>query len=172
MQGQLKAAEQAARAALEFSRSPAALFVLAQILRMAEDPEGCAALLLEAQKLFPHDIPLAREALRAALDAGNWQGVIEAYEALPTSVAQDGRTSMLYANALLHLNQADAAEAVLLRGGGLVVGDIRECETSLTQLYLNVAAEKARQAGKNFDLETASVPKALDFRMFVKKSPT
>lgn len=172
VQGQLKAAEQAARAALEFSCSPAALFVLAQVLRMAGDLQGCAELLLEAQKQYPNDIPLAREALRAALEAGNWQGVVNTYEALPVSVAQDGRINMFYASALLQLGHPDAAEAVLLRDGGLVVGDIRECEFSLTQLYLNIAAEKARLAGKAFDPETAFVPKAFDFRMFVEKSPT
>ena len=146
--------------------------MLAQVLRMAGDLQGCAELLLEAQKQYPNDIPLAREALRAALEAGNWQGVVNTYEALPVSVAQDGRINMFYASALLQLGHPDAAEAVLLRDGGLVVGDIRECEFSLTQLYLNIAAEKARLAGKAFDPETAFVPKAFDFRMFVEKSPT
>lgn len=167
-QGQLEAAETAARAAVAFSRSAAALFVLAQTLRMKGDPQACAATLLEAQRLCPDDIPMARETLRAALQVNDLQAVIHTYETLPTAVTQDGRVSMLYALALLRQGDIDAAEAVLYRDGGLVVEDIRESEESLTELYLNIQCEKAKKTGQAFDPATATVPKQFDFRMFVE----
>lgn len=168
VQGQLETAKKAAQAAVAFSRSAAALFVLAEIQRMAGEQQACASTLLEAQSVCPDDIPLTREALRAALHVNDLQAVVRTYTTLPAAVAQDGRVSMLYALALLRQGEVDAAEAVLYRDGGLVVEDIRESEESLTELYLNIQCEKARKAGQTFDPTTASVPKAFDFRMFVE----
>ena len=168
VQGRLEDAKKAAQAAVAFSRSAAALFVLGEIQRMAGDQQACSATLLEAQELCPNDIPLAREALRAALHVDDLQAIVSIYDALPETVARDGRVSMLYALALLRQGKIDAAEAVLYRDGGLVVEDIRECEESLTELYLNIQYEEAKKLGQPFDPATAPVPKAFDFRMFVE----
>lgn len=161
-------AKEAALRALAFNRSVGALFVLAQAERLLGNEQAWADALLEAQILCPHDIPLVRETLAAALAAKKLQQLVDIYDALPEQVAKDGRISMLCACALVGLDRIDRAEQLLYRDGGLVVEDIRECEESLPQLYLDIERAKAERSGQHFDGDTAAVPAKFDFRMFVK----
>ena len=164
----IEQAKAAALQALKFSHSVGALFVLAQAERLLGNDPGWADALIEAQKLCSGDIPLVRETLAAALAANKLQQVVEIYENLPSNMAKDGRTSMLCACALVGMGEIDRAEQLLYRDGGLVVEDIRECEESLPQLYLNIERAKAQRAGRSFDRDIIKVPRQFDFRMFVK----
>lgn len=163
-----EAAKEAALRAVSFSRSVGALFVLAQAERLLGNVQGWADALLQAQKLCPNDVPLVRETFAAALAANKLQQMVDIYENLPENIGKDGRTSMLCACALAGLGQIDRAEELLYRDGGLVVEDIRECEESLPQLYLDIEKAKAQRAGLPFDPEAVTVPRQFDFRMFVK----
>ena len=161
-------AKEAALQAVGFSSSVGALFVLAQAERLLGNVQGWADALLQAQKLCPNDIPLVRETFAAALAADRLEQLVDIYEQLPKQIAKDGRTGMLCACALVRLGQIDRAEELLYRDGGLVVEDIRECEESLPQLYLDIEKAKAERSGLPFDEETVTVPRQFDFRMFVK----
>lgn len=166
---QIEEAKKAALRAVSFSRSVGALFVLAQSERLLKNEQGWAEAMLEAQAMCPEDISLARETMAAALAAKRYQDAVRVYEALPLQTAKDGRTSMLYACALVKLGDTAGAEKVLYRDGGLVVEDIREGEEFLSQLYLDVERAKAEQAGRPFDADTVTVPRKFDFRMFVNQ---
>lgn len=161
-------AKQAAQQALQYCRSVGALFVLAQAQRLLGNEKEWADCLLEAQAMCPNDIPLVRETMAAAVAAEAYQAAVGVYHSLKGRAAEDGRICMLYATALLRLGDADGAEAMLYRNGGIVVEDIRECEETLPQLYIDIQREKAMRAGQPFDPAKVTVPRKFDFRMFVE----
>lgn len=167
--GRLRDAGEAVAAALALRVTPTALFLRAQVERLNGDDRAAADSALEAHRLLPGDVSLARQAFAMALRAGMNDRVVAAYEASPAAVQADGRTAMTYAFALLRQGDTDRAEAVLMRDGGLSVTDIREGEISLTNLYLDIARARADAAGHAFDPAETDVPRRFDFRMFVPK---
>lgn len=167
--GRLRDAGEAVAAALALRVTPTALFLRAQVERLNGDDRVAADSALEAHRLLPGDVSLARQAFAMALRAGMNDRVVAAYEASPAAVQADGRTAMTYAFALLRQGDTDRAEAVLMRDGGLSVTDIREGEISLTNLYLDIARARADAAGHAFDPAETDVPRRFDFRMFVPK---
>lgn len=167
--GRLRDAGEAVAAALALRVTPTALFLRAQVERLNGDDRAAADSALEAHRLLPGDVSLARQAFAMALRAGMNDRVVAAYEASPAAVRADGRTAMTYAFALLRQGDTDRAEAVLMRDGGLSVTDIREGEISLTNLYLDIARARADAAGRAFDPAETDVPRRFDFRMFVPK---
>lgn len=167
--GRLPDAGEAVAAALALRVTPTALFLRAQVERLNGDDRAAADSALEAHRLLPGDVSLARQAFAMALRAGMNDRVVAAYGASPAAVQADGRTAMTYAFALLRQGDTDRAEAVLMRDGGLSVTDIREGEISLTNLYLDIARARADAAGRAFDPAETDVPRRFDFRMFVPK---
>lgn len=168
-EGRLRDAGEAVDAALALRVTPTALFLRAQVERLRGDDRAAAGSALEAHRMLPGDVSLARQAFAMALRAGMNGETVAAYEAAPAAVQADGRTAMTYAFALLRRGDTDRAEAVLMRDGGLSVTDIREGEISLTNLYLDIARARATAAGLDFDPAKVRVPRRFDFRMFVPK---
>ena len=74
---------------------------------------------------------------------------------------------MLKACALLKLGDPEGSEALLMENGGLDVPDVREGETSVTQLWLDIQTAKARLRGEALDPADLCPPPALDFRAYV-----
>ena len=107
--------------------------------------------------------------LALALIAGLHDDIIAAYEKAPAAVRADGRVSMTYSFALLRTGKVAEAEAILLANGGLAVTDIREGETSLTNLYIEVQKAKAAAEGITLDEADIDVPRQFDFRMHMPK---
>jgi tetratricopeptide (TPR) repeat protein len=165
----LRDADEALTEAMNFAITPIALFLKAQIHRMKGDISTAADTALEAYRLLPSDVSLARQSLALALRAGKHDEIIKAYESAPANVQADGRVSMTYAFALLRTGNISAAEAILLRDGGLSVTDIREGEISLTSLYIEIQKAKAAAEGKSLEDADIDVPRQFDFRMFVPK---
>ena len=142
----LRDADEALTKALELAVTPIALFLKAQIFRMKGDMNAAATTAMEAYNLLPTDVSLCRQALALALIAGLHDDIIAAYEQAPAAVRADGRVSMTYSFALLRTGKVAEAEAILLANGGLAVTDIREGETSLTNLYIEVQKAKIGRA--------------------------
>ena len=165
----LRDADEALTKALELAVTPIALFLKAQIFRMKGDMNAAAATAMEAYALLPSDVSLCRQALALALIAGLHNEIITAYEQAPAAVRADGRVSMTYSFALLRTGKVAEAEAVLLANGGLAVTDIREGETSLTNLYIEVQKAKAAAEGITLDEADIDVPRQFDFRMHMPK---
>ncbi len=165
-------AAEALNCALTYRTTATALFLQAQLDRLAGDPASAASHALEAHRLLPDDLPLARQAFAQVLSAGAFGALTEAYEAAPASIRADGRTAMLYAFALLRLDRPEDAEAVLWRDGGLSITDIREGEVSLSNLYIEIQKAYADRQGGAFDPDEVEVPTQFDFRMKVPKKYT
>ncbi len=166
-EGNPKKAEDYIQKALSLRRTPAALSIFAQGCRLLGRNAEWAASLQEACEMLPADISLAREALAAALAVEHYDELIRLYENCENGVHQDGRSTMFYAFAFLRRGEIDRAETLLHREGGLVVADIREGETSITDLYLELEKAKANREGRPFDPDSIQIPKRFDFRMFV-----
>ena len=61
------------------------------------------------------------------------------------------------------------AMAILEDGGNyLAVPDIKEGETSLSDLWYYIEEQRAAKEGRSFDRDKVSPPYELDFRMFAK----
>ncbi len=75
-----------------------------------------------------------------------------------------GRVKIYIALAHCRLGHIEQAEAVLYEGGGIVLPDIREGERTITDLYLEIAGQKAARGGLPFDPDTAEVPPQFDYR--------
>ena len=165
----LRDADEALTKALELAVTPIALFLKAQIFRMKGDMNAAATTAMEAYNLLPTDVSLCRQALALALIAGLHNEIIAAYEQAPAAVRADGRVSMTYSFALLRTGKVAEAEAILLANGGLAVTDIREGETSLTNLYIEVQKAKAAAEGITLDEADIDVPRQFDFRMHMPK---
>ncbi len=165
----LRDADEALTEAMTFAVTPIALFLKAQIFRMMDDISTAADTAMEAYRLLPSDVSLARQSLALALRAGKHGEIIKAYESAPANVKADGRVAMTYAFALLRTDRITEAEAVLYREGGLSVTDIREGEVSLTSLYIEIEQAKAAAQGITLDPADIEVPRQFDFRMFVPK---
>ncbi len=165
----LRDADEAVTAAMSFAESSTALFLKAQIYRMQGDMAMAASTAHKAYKLLPTDLSLARQAFALMLTAGMHNEIIADYEAADQHIRMDGRVSMLYAFSLLRIGKVEEAEAVLTKGEGLSVTDIREGEISLTVLYLEIAEARAKAAGQDFDPADVNVPRRFDFRMNVPK---
>ena len=82
----------------------------------------------------------------------------------PEEVSSIGRVKIYIAKAYINLGNADAAEDIFYRDGGLVLPDIREGELIITDLYLRMLELRAKAAGEDFDRATAKVPPQFDYR--------
>ena len=74
-------------------------------------------------------------------------------------LSEDGRTRMYQASALLHTGQAAQARRLLCADGGLELPDLREGETTITELWLSLKDLPAENG------ETETLPSFFDFRL-------
>ena len=151
---------------LERCENPWALRCLA--LRNAADGQGdlAADQLLRAAEMKPIR-PLAVEAMEQLLSCRRWADILALYDRLSPALQADGRLQVYRAAALLRSGRIDAAEEVLR--GRIVLTDVREGNTLLTDLWFEAAA--LRRFGKAGPEEIAwaeshvTPPEHLDFRM-------
>ena len=154
-------AEQEYRLSLEKADNPWALRGLALL-----HPENAADLLLRAARMVLIR-PLAVEALEALLEEKRYRDILAFYDELPHSLKNDGRIKTCLIAALMRLGCVDEAEQALK--SGIVLTDIREGNTLLTDLWFELAA--IRHAGRADEdslawaAENAPPPGDLDFRM-------
>lgn len=106
-------------------------------LAVLDQLEGAASKaadqLLEAAELLP-DPSLALECGEALIEAGRWSDFIRFYDQLPEAVQKRGRLRALLARAKMEEGDLNKAQAILEEG--LVISDIREGETLLSDLWI------------------------------------
>ena len=165
----LEKAELNALKALEYRETPTALFILAQVKILLGDKDTACKLLIKACSILNTDLTLARESLRTLTDAKKYSEIISVYNSLAQDIKKDGRVTMYYCFGLLNIGEIDKSWEILNKDGGLVVCDIRETETSITDLYMDIVQAMANRDGKTLVREEIDVPKKFDFRMFQPK---
>ncbi|WP_457100752.1 DUF5107 domain-containing protein [Microbacterium sp. P5_E9] len=125
----------------------------------------------DALQLSPHSVPLAIEAIRTYLLAGQGVRACRAIESLPAEARVGGRVRLLEATARIAVGDLEGCRRII--DGGIEVADLREGESSLHALWWDLrTAEHARSAGISVSPELRArvaraepVPAVLDFRM-------
>ncbi len=159
-------AEKMLETSLEKERSPWALYALAILNRDAGNHEREVSYMLEAYRMVPKDVSLAKAVLRCLYENGKFVELKETYEGMSPDLREIPRCLVYYAFSLAEAGDIPGAEAILYEGGGLLVPDLRECETITLDLWYRIEEKKAEAAGESFDKESAVPPQFVDFRMF------
>ncbi len=134
------------------------------VKKVIGDAENASLHITNAAKMLPHDISIAKEAMEILVGAGKDSEAIELYASMPEEVRAIGRVRLYATMAHIHLGHIEEAEAVLWENGGLILPDIREGETIITELWLLIEEAKAKRDGTEFDRNTAKVPPIFDYR--------
>ena len=88
------------------------------------------------------------------------------YSEMSPEIKKEPRCKVYYAFALAELSDPDGAEKILYENGGLLLPDIRECETVTLDLWRAVQRARKRANGEPENIDDNSAPSFVDFRMF------
>lgn len=158
--------EQMLLISLEKKRSPWVLYALAILNRDADNHEKEVSYMLEAYRMVPGDISLAKATLRCLYENRKFAELKETYERMRTELREIPRCKVYYAFSLAEAGDIEGAEAILYENDGLLIPDLRECETITLDLWYRIEEKKAEEKGERFDRESAVPPRFVDFRMF------
>ena len=150
--------------------NPWALRNLAHLAQTEGKISAAADLLTEAHALHSALLPLAVEFARAMLEARRAKDLLHWIADMPATIQNAGRIQLLRIRALIGLERLDEAEEHLLQGIELV--DVREGETSLSDLWFTVQEKRVhRREGVPRDAALRArvrrefpPPRHLDFR--------
>ena len=159
-------AEQMLQRSLKVVPSPWTLYALAILYRDSGNHKKEVDYMLQAWNLIPNDVSLAKATLRCLYENRRFSKLKEVYESLPNELREEPRCKVYYGFALTDNGDIDGAEAILYEGNGLLIPDIRECETITLDLWYAIEKAKAKKEGKRFDEAKAKPPRFVDFRMF------
>lgn len=148
--GDLPAAETLYGASLAFHPSAWALRGLAHVLHERGMGRSAADTLREAVNLAPDQPTLRYEAIVAALETGDPKAALDLVDTAPPWLGSAGRLRLLTVRAALA--GGDRTRAAQVLSDGVEVPDLREGETSLSDLWHDVYPDQP-------------VPEQYDFRM-------
>lgn len=153
---------------MELRCNPGALFGLSVYYEISGDMASAADYALAASRMLPEDPSFAKAAAQRLLRAGQHQKLLKFLEERPW-LLESNRVKLIKACALLKVGDIEGSEALLMENGGLDVPDVREGETSVTQLWFDIQAAKADRTGTPYDPDTLIPPASLDFRAYIPK---
>ena len=104
-------------------------------------------------------VEFGRDYLQALCDLGLYEEALQALDRLDDTVQQDGHVQYCRAVALAHLGHLDEAEAMLLGDKSLVMDDLREGVTPLSDLWLYIHRCRTGEDGSGM------LPPQLDYTM-------
>ncbi|MBE6762115.1 MAG: DUF5107 domain-containing protein [Ruminococcaceae bacterium] len=159
-------AEKMLEKSVAIKESPWALYSLAILNRDGGNHKKEVELMLRASRLRPDDVSLAKEVLRSLYNNKDFENLSKVYENMPIKLKEEPRCMVYYAFALLNSGNISDAEKILYKDKGLLVPDIRECETITLDLWIALQKKKAEASGGSFDENNINPPTFVDFRMF------
>ncbi|MBE6911759.1 MAG: DUF5107 domain-containing protein [Ruminococcaceae bacterium] len=148
---------------LSLCESPWANYAMAIIQRNCGEDE--TEFMLKAYQMRSSDVSFAKALFKTLFTHENSNKTIELFSTSSLEIQSDARCLLYYAYALARVGRIEEAEDIICPDGGyLVVPDIRECELTITQLWVFI------QEQKGLTRETmGEIPRDLDFRMFAKR---
>ncbi len=159
-------AEQQLLRSIELIPSPWAYYALAILCRDNGEQEREVDYILKAWNLLPEDKSLVKATLRCLYENKKFKELKHVYDNLPEELQREPRCRVYYAFSLVDSGDVEEAEAILYDGGGILVPDLRECETITLDLWIAIERAKAFMNGTVFDEENMNPPRFADFRMF------
>jgi tetratricopeptide (TPR) repeat protein len=169
--GDQAGARQAWEKSLALSWTPWTARNLAHLSWNEGEVDQAADLLLAAQRAAPDILSLAVECGRCLLESGRPQDWLSVTQKMSASQRANGRLRLLEAQASLDVGDLDVVDKFF--NNNVVVADLREGESSLTDLWFQFQAMKISIA-ENIPLDDdlikrverqVSVPSSFDFRM-------
>lgn len=115
--------------------------------------------LMKAEETMRGWVEFAREELQMLCGLGEYEEALHALERMNETVRQDGRVQYFRAVALAHLGHLDEAEAMLCGENALVMNDLREGTTPLSDLWLYIHHCRTGEDGSRI------IPPMLDYSM-------
>ena len=128
------------------------------LLRSDGDTEQALACMMEAALTPDADAYLIKETFKLLVIYRKYEKVIELYGKLGGRDRSRPNVRAHYAAALYHLGKPQEALDILMANGPLDLPDVREGESFLTELYINIQHALGR---KNGEFE---IPLCMDFR--------
>lgn len=159
-------AEKTLKKSVDLEESPWALYSLAILNRDRGDRKKEVELILRAFALCPDDLSLGKEVLRSLYNNKAFENLRNVYESMPQDTKNEPRCMIYYAFAVLESGDISKAEDILYKDGGILLPDIRECETITLDLWIATQKKKAEALGDVFDEKNINPPEFADFRMF------
>jgi hypothetical protein len=133
------------------------------LLTLSKDDSG-AEFLFEAAKLALNDGPMIKDSLKAMAEFKRYDMMFALLELLPEEIRSRPMVQVMESLALVRTGKPAEAEAVLLNAARDEVRDVREGETSLSQIYRKIQRQKAILAGEP-EPEKIAIPFILDLQM-------
>lgn len=159
-------AEAMLKKSLEKHVSPWALYALAILNRDMGNHSKEVSYMLQAWELRSDDVSLAKQTLRCLYENRCFAELKQVYEGMSSVLQEEPRCKVYYAFALTDAGNIVGAEKILYQDGGILIPDIRECETITLDLWIAIEQQKALLTGNTFDPASAEPPRFADFRMF------
>lgn len=164
--GDASAARAAYERSLAMCENPWAMRCLSLAMKHAGQTEQAAELMCRAATLKPIR-PLVVEALDALMHASGWDDMLTLLDSLPAALKGNGRVKTYRIAALLRKGRVEEAGEIL--SGPIVLTDVREGNTLLTDLWFEYMAirERGEATPENlaWAMSTLKPPRHLDFRM-------
>ena len=159
-------AEKMLKMSMEQQTSPWTLYALAILNRDIGNHDEEVSYMLKAWELRSDDVSLAKEVLRSLYQNRCFAELKTVYEGMSETLKAEPRCMVYYAFALVEEGDIAGAEAILYKDGGILIPDIRECETITLDLWIAVQKKRAELTGGVFDEANMNPPRFADFRMF------
>ncbi len=164
-QGDFSLAEKEFRASLACRESTLGHYGLACALRLLGRREECMTSTEAALRLHPENISLVKEGFRIFREMEAWKSILSLYETLlPESVRAYPMVRFLYAYAMAGDGAWRKAEEIIQEKAVRELPDIREGETTFSEIYLLIRQREAEEKGLPFDPLAVPLPPQYDFR--------
>lgn len=151
---------------LELQRNAYNMLAWANILRVQGKRDETLALYARLVTHEQADVSLVKECFKVFVDQQyDPAKMVDLWEKLPSDLQERPVFRFFHAYAFAYSGELEKAEAILLADGGLEVGDIREGEISITDLYIYIQQQKARRRGVELQKSEVEIPFKLDLRM-------
>ena len=147
---------------LSLCNSPWSNYAMAVACEKTGELAYAVSYVKKAYLLKTGELSLAKELYRFLHKTEMYDDIIAMFESDSEIVKNNNRCKLYYAVALAYTGRLDESESIIINDGKyLIVPDIRECETTITDLWFYINEHKYNGEGEP--------PRDLDFRMFVNR---
>lgn len=150
-ENRLQEAQNYLRKSLALQRSKEALLGMSVLCDINEEADKAADFAIQAAALSSHNDHYAKYAAKAIYKAKNYHRLLS-YLNEHSSLWENARCRMYAACAYIAIGNLEKASELINANGGLEVPDLREGETAVTELWLNLEKAKSENGSSKISL--------------------